>query len=145
MTQAQSLSSRLEALAADADGLAREMDFRFLYDFERKVLSIGYDARAQRLEDSCYEVLASEARSAAFVAIAKEDIPQESWLHLGRAHTACDGERVLLSWSGTMFEYLMHGNVDEELSEHDSRANLASNGSMPRENCGSHRYPLGRL
>jgi hypothetical protein len=105
--QAHTLSQHLQRLAAEADSLASEMDFNFLYDVERKVLSIGYDVRAERLEESRYEVLASEARSAAFVAIAKEDIPQESWFHLGRAHTACEQERVLLSWSGTMFEYLM--------------------------------------
>ena len=63
--------------------------------------------RGERLEASCYELLASEARAAAFVAIAKGDVPQESWLHLGRAHVLVKGERVLLSWSGTMFEYLM--------------------------------------
>ena len=104
---AEELSRRLNRLAEDAGSLAQETDFRFLYDSERKVLSIGYDAAKDHVEESCYELLASEARNAAFAAIAKEDVPQESWFHLGRAHTLCEDERVLFSWSGTMFEYLM--------------------------------------
>ena len=59
------------------------------------------------IEPSCYDLLASEARIAVFVAIAKGDIPQEAWFHLGRGHTLFRGERILLSWTGTMFEYLM--------------------------------------
>ena len=73
----------------------------------RKVLSVGFNATTGRAEVSCYDLLASEARIACFVAIAKGDIPQEAWFHLGRGHTLCHGERVLVSWTGTMFEYLM--------------------------------------
>jgi len=102
-----SFGERLRRIAAECDALVREMDFSFLYRPERKVLSIGYDLGGQRLEESCYELLASEARMAAFVAVAKGDVPQESWLNLGRTLTACRGGRTLLSWSGTMFEYLM--------------------------------------
>jgi cyclic beta-1,2-glucan synthetase len=83
------------------------MDFRFLYQRRKKALSVGYDVAAGRLDPSSYNLLASEARIASFVAIAKGDIPQESWFRLGRAHTLFRGEPVLLSWSGTMFEYLM--------------------------------------
>jgi hypothetical protein len=83
------------------------MGFSFLYNPKRKALSIGYDATRGHLAESCYDLLASEARATAFVAIAKGDVPLESWLCLERKHTACDGHRVLLSWSGTMFEYLM--------------------------------------
>jgi hypothetical protein len=83
------------------------MDFKFLYQSRKKALSVGYDASSDRLEPSCYDLLASEARIAVFVAIAKGDIPQEAWFHLGRAHTLFRGERILLSWTGTMFEYLM--------------------------------------
>src|SRR5207245_4380175 len=101
------LQEKLRTLAEEADSWVRQMDFRWLYNPRRKVLSVGYDLTRQRLEKSCYELLASEARNAAFVAIAKGDVPQKSWFHLGRAHTVCDGKRVLLSWSGTMFEYLL--------------------------------------
>ncbi len=107
LAEGDRLRNGLQALAADCHRLLEEMDFRFLYQSRRKVFSIGYDVRRERLEESCYELLASEARTAAFVAIAKGDVPQQSWFHLGRAHTHCCGYRVLLSWTGTMFEYLM--------------------------------------
>jgi hypothetical protein len=83
------------------------MDFRFLYHPRKKVLSVGYNVSTGRLERSSYDLLASEARIAVFVAIAKGDIPQEAWFHLGRAHALARSERVLISWTGTMFEYLM--------------------------------------
>jgi cyclic beta-1,2-glucan synthetase len=105
--EAESLCLRLRSAAQDADTLVRHMDFSFLYNARRKVLSIGYDVTRSHLAESSYDLLASEARSTAFVAIAKGDVPQESWSYLERAHTACHGKRVLLSWSGTMFEYLM--------------------------------------
>jgi hypothetical protein len=98
---------RLQRVAAECDELVAKMDFLFLYRPERKVLSIGYNFSERRLEDSCYDLLASEARTAAFVAIAKGDLPQESWFRMGRALTFCYGDQTLLSWSGTMFEYLM--------------------------------------
>jgi len=101
------MQAELNEIAAAAEAFVREMDFRFLYHRRKKVLSIGYDVAAARLEPSYYDLLASEARIAIFVAIAKGDIPQEAWFHLGRAHTLARGERVLLSWTGTMFEYLM--------------------------------------
>src|SRR5205814_592181 len=87
--------------------VARAKDFRCLYVRRKKVLSVGYNATEGRLEPSTYDLLASESRMASFVAIAKGDIPQESWFHLGRRHMLVRGERVLASWTGTMFEYLM--------------------------------------
>jgi cyclic beta-1,2-glucan synthetase len=107
LAEAESLQNRLRAVAEEAATLVDQMDFRFLYSQRRKAFSIGYHVRDGRLEESCYELLASEARTAAFVAIAKGDAPQETWFRLGRAHTFCEGGRVLLSWTGTMFEYLM--------------------------------------
>ena len=101
------MAGELNEIAAVSDTLVREMDFRFLYHPRKKILSVGYDVAAGRLERSYYDLLASEARIAVFVAIAKGDIPQEAWFHLGRAHTLARGEHVLLSWTGTMFEYLM--------------------------------------
>jgi cyclic beta-1,2-glucan synthetase len=94
-------------LADIADSFVCEMDFRFLHNPARKLLSIGYNVETGRLERACYDFLASEARTAVFLAIAKDDLRQSSWFHLGRAHIRYQGVRTLLSWSGTMFEYLM--------------------------------------
>jgi hypothetical protein len=99
--------AQLAEIASTCDRLVRDMDFRFLYHRRRKVLTVGYDLDAGRLVPSYYDLLASESRIATFVAIAKGDIPQEAWFHLGRAHTLCAGEPILFSWTGTMFEYLM--------------------------------------
>ena len=90
-----------------ASGFVREMDFACLFDTRRKLLRVGYDVGADRPDAGYYDLLASEARSAVFLAIAKGDLPREAWFRLGRKLTAWRGHRVLLSWSGTMFEYLM--------------------------------------
>jgi cyclic beta-1,2-glucan synthetase len=101
------LASRLASLAAESERLVREMDFGMLTDKRRKLLSIGYDVAQQQLSKSCYDLLASESRTAAFIAVAKSEVVQETWFRLGRQHTLCEGENVLISWTGTMFEYLM--------------------------------------
>lgn len=101
--------ARLDAAARLAD-LADElahMDFCFLFDERRKLLSIGYNADDGRRDANHYDLLASEARLACLVAIARDRLPQESWFALGRQITAAGGEPTLLSWSGSMFEYLM--------------------------------------
>lgn len=104
-------SSEVKAVVRRASALADDMDFRFLYDRHRRMFSIGYrlaDAEGPgRLDGSFYDLLASEARLASFVAIAKGDVPQEHWFHLGRSVTAVNGAVTLLSWGGSMFEYLM--------------------------------------
>ncbi len=97
---------RIEALAATAGSLAL-MRFDFLYDRGRDLLSIGYNVTDRRLDTSYYDLLASEARLANFVAIAQGQLPQDSWFRLGRLLAGTSGEPVLLSWSGSMFEYLM--------------------------------------
>jgi cyclic beta-1,2-glucan synthetase len=97
---------RIHAVAALAQSLAH-MRFDFLYDRERHLLSIGYNVNERRLDPSAYDLLASEARLASFVAIAQGQLPQEGWFRLGRLLAATDGDPVLLSWSGSMFEYLM--------------------------------------
>jgi len=97
----------LQALGADAERLAEEMEFRFLLDPRRKMLSIGYEAEKNQVHAACYDLLASEARIAAFVAIAKDEVPQETWFLLARTHHTVNGHPVLISWTGTMFEYLM--------------------------------------
>lgn len=103
----QSLLSDLGALADEAGRLAAEMDFSFLFDTQRKLFYIGYNVAAARYDANYYDLLASEARLASLIAIAKDDVPQSHWLHMGRPFTSLGGQPVLLSWSGTMFEYLM--------------------------------------
>jgi cellobiose phosphorylase len=101
----------LRALASRASALVDAMKFDFLYDRRRRIFSIGYRLAdhngAGRLDASFYDLLASEARLASFVAIAKGDVPQHHWFHLGRLVTNVDGRAALMSWGGTMFEYLM--------------------------------------
>ena len=97
----------LEEMARHAGELANAMDHGFLYDRMRHLLSIGYNVSEGRLDRSYYDLLASEARLTSFVAIAQGQIPQESWFSLGRLLTVTGGKPVLVSWSGSMFEYLM--------------------------------------
>jgi len=98
---------RLRAIARRAESLVREMDFNFLFDRERKVFSIGFNPSLGRLDRSYYDLLVSEARLTSFVAIAKGDAPTEHWFRLQRPFTVTGGKPLLLSWSGSMFEYLM--------------------------------------
>ena len=86
---------------------AAEMDFEFLYDASQGLLSIGYDVGERRRDPSCYDLLASEARLASFLLIAQEQVPQKHWFLLGRLLTSHGGDVSLISWSGSMFEYLM--------------------------------------
>jgi cyclic beta-1,2-glucan glucanotransferase len=97
----------LRTISGKAGQLANDMDFGFLLDGRRKLMSVGFEVESGRLHTGCYDLLATESRTAVFAAIAKEDIPQESWFLLGRAQTLDHGRPVLLSWTGTAFEYLM--------------------------------------
>ena len=103
--------SRSESLAARAEALVEAMNFTFLYDRQRRIFSIGFRLADMegpgRLDASYYDLLASEARLASFIAIAKGDVPQEHWFQLGRALVGVGGTPTLVSWSGSMFEYLM--------------------------------------
>ncbi len=101
------LLEQLTAIEAQARQMVAEMDFSFLYDARRSLLSIGLAVAEQRLDDSHYDLLASEARLASYVAIAKGDVKTRHWFLLGRSVTAVGGGAALLSWSGSMFEYLM--------------------------------------
>ena len=104
---ARDLLSRLSSLAHECEQTFEEMDFSFLFDKERKLFAIGYNASDLRVDNSFYDLLASEARLASFVAIAKGDVPQEHWFRMGRQLTSVNGRQALISWTGTMFEYLM--------------------------------------
>ncbi|MGH7730881.1 MAG: glucoamylase family protein, partial [Candidatus Eiseniibacteriota bacterium] len=105
------LRARLRALALRCDALVDPMNWKFLYDRERGIFSVGYrlaDAEGPgRLDNSYYDLLASEARLASFIAIARGDVPQEHWFRLSRALVSVEGRTTLVSWSGSMFEYLM--------------------------------------
>ena len=101
------LMSRLSRIAQTCEQIVAQMDFRFLLDQDRKVFTVGYNVSEQRDDNSYYDLLASEARLTSFVAIAKGDVPQEHWFRMGRQLASVDGGRALISWTGTMFEYLM--------------------------------------
>ncbi len=105
--RALALVDDLGRAAADAGRQFDAMDFSFLFDRRRKLLRIGYNVETGQPDEACYDLLASEARTAVFVGIAKGDIPREAWFRLGRKLTAYRNHRTLISWSGTMFEYLM--------------------------------------
>ena len=108
------LHARLVALGAQARAMALAMDFAFLFDPDRKLLSIGWSRNDNALDEGCYDLLASEARLASLFAIAKGDLPVRHWFRLGRAATPSRGGSVLVSWSGSMFEYLMPALVMQE-------------------------------
>ena len=99
ITELEQLSSQIGELTS--------METEFLYDRSRHLFTIGYSVSEHRADSSYYDMLASEARLGSFVAIAQGKAPQESWFALGRLLTPTDGEPALLSWSGSMFEYLM--------------------------------------
>ena len=88
-------------------GQFMDMDFRFLYEPSSDLLSIGYNVGERRLDPACYDLLASEARLASFLLIAWDQVPQTHWFTLGRLLTSTEGAVSLVSWSGSMFEYLM--------------------------------------
>jgi cyclic beta-1,2-glucan synthetase len=103
----EALTRRVNALAELAHQLFDEMDFRFLYDYDRHLFSLGYRVEDGVIDDSYYDLLASEARLTSLIAIAKREVPSTHWFHLGRRVTRTTKGTVLLSWSGSMFEYLM--------------------------------------
>ena len=103
----RALIRRLSTLGQLSQGLVDAMEFDFIFDPTRKLFSIGYRIADNSLDPSYYDLLASEARLASFIAIAKGDVPSTHWFHLGRPLTPVDRGSALVSWSGSMFEYLM--------------------------------------
>ncbi|MES2208376.1 MAG: glucoamylase family protein [Pseudomonadota bacterium] len=103
---AAELIASIESMMLQCIDFAR-MEYAFLYDKTTHLLAIGYNASERRRDNSFYDLLASEARLCSFVAIAQGQLPQETWFALGRQLTIAGGEPILLSWSGSMFEYLM--------------------------------------
>ena len=96
----------IEVLVRQIDEFVH-MEYNFLFDEARNLLAIGYNVGERRRDPSYYDLLASEARFCSFIAIAQGQLPQENWFALGRLLTTAGGEQILLSWSGSMFEYLM--------------------------------------
>ncbi len=118
----------IATLAAQSTEFAT-MDYQFLYDPNRHLLAIGYNVDDFRRDASFYDLLASEARLCNFIAIAQGQLPQESWFALGRLRTSTEGEPTLVSWSGSMFEYLMPllvmPNYENSLLDQTCRAAVA--------------------
>ena len=104
---ARSDAQLLDEVEALCRTFALEMDFGFLLDPDRKLLSIGFSVATNRLDTNCYDLLASEARLASLFAIAKGDVETRHWFRLGRPATPIGSGSALISWSGSMFEYLM--------------------------------------
>lgn len=96
-----------EELLGENRALAEGMSMQFLYDADRRLFAVGYNVRDQRLDGSYYDLLASEARLASFLAIARGDVPKKHWLAMARPYGSVKRRRLLLSWSGSIFEYLM--------------------------------------
>ncbi|MGE6741068.1 GH36-type glycosyl hydrolase domain-containing protein [Allorhizobium pseudoryzae] len=114
MTNIEPLRQRLIQLRDRARTLAFSMDFTFLYRKDRRLLSIGYRVESNDLDEACYDLLASECRLTSLFAIAKGDLPTEHWYRLGRQVVPIGARGALISWSGSMFEYLMPPLVMQE-------------------------------
>ncbi len=132
------LAQRLNDVASAMRSMALDMEFGFLLDPDRKLLSIGFRAVGGTLDPSCYDLLASEARLASFFAIAKNDVPTRHWFRLGRSVTPVGYGAALISWSGSMFEYLMPalvmrapaGSLLEQTSRLIVRRQISYGGSL---------------
>ena len=107
VTDRAALQERAASLGRRARSFALAMEFGFLVDPDRQLLSIGFRMAERSRDPSCYDLLASEARLASFLAIAKGDLPVRHWFRLGRLLAPVRGGSALVSWSGSMFEYLM--------------------------------------
>jgi cellobiose phosphorylase len=101
------LLGRASKLSSTCRRMVQEMDFSLVYDSDRELFSIGYNVDRAHQDNSYYDLLASEARLASFIAIAKGEVPPEHWFRLSRRLTSIERNEILLSWGGTMFEYLM--------------------------------------
>lgn len=99
--------SKIDNIISEIDEITNEMDFSFLYDDERKLFYIGYNVDEDSFGETYYDLLASEARIASFISIAKNDVPKENWFSLNRSITNAFRTHTLVSWTGTMFEYFM--------------------------------------
>ena len=139
-----------ERLARTCQELS-DAEFEFLYDNARRLLAIGFNVTERRRDASFYDLLASEARLASFVAIAEGQLQQEHWFALGRLLTGIGSEPTLISWSGSMFEYLMPllvmPSFDETLLDQTCKAAVARANRVwrkPRSSLGNLRIGIQR-
>ncbi len=126
LKESGNILEKINDLAAAAEKEFRGISFSFLFSRRRKVFHIGYNVESGHLDPNYYDLLASEARLASLVAIGKGDVPRSHWLHLARPLIVTEGMKTLISWSGTMFEYLMPillaGNYENSILEQSCRA-----------------------
>lgn len=108
------LIAKIEHMVSQIDVLLDNFDFKFLYDERRKLFHIGYNLSSQKMDPGCYDLVASESLLASFLAVSRSDVLVEHWYKLGRPLTIVSGTPCFVSWSGTMFEYLMPGLVMKE-------------------------------
>lgn len=101
------IENTIDELAREIDSIIESTEFKWLYNKKRNLFSIGYNVEEERLTNSYYDLLASEARTTSYIAICKGEIPNKHWFKLGRGFTMVEGSRALVSWTGTMFEYFM--------------------------------------
>jgi cyclic beta-1,2-glucan synthetase len=106
-SSAERMLQRCRDLATRAEKMGAAMDFRFLYKTDRHLFSIGYNVAQEKLDAACYDLMASEARLSSFLAIARGEVPTRHWFYLRRAVVRAARQSCLVSWAGTMFEYLM--------------------------------------
>jgi cyclic beta-1,2-glucan synthetase len=137
------LQDSLRAVAARCESLAFAMDFQFLFDTEPRLFHIGHNVSADRIDQHHYDLLATEARLASYFAIAKGDVPVEHWFFLGRPMAQTATGPVLVSWNGSMFEYLMaplllRSHVGTLLGQSESAAV-----EVQRRYAERHRIPWG--
>ena len=99
--------SNVDSLILTVDKIIKDTDFSYLYSEENRLMSIGFNVEENKLVDTYYDLLASEARQASLIAIAKKDVEAKHWNNLSRTLTKLDKYKGLISWSGTAFEYLM--------------------------------------
>ena len=100
-------TEKIPQMISTIDSIIEQTDFSILYDSKKRLFSIGYDVEQNKLTNSYYDLLASEARQASLVAIAKKDVTPKHWGALSRTLTSLKKYKGLISWSGTAFEYLM--------------------------------------
>lgn len=114
---ANRMMNRIKALCHTIDGMLANVDFRFLFNEKRMLFHIGYHVDSHTLDDGCYDLMASESALTSLLAIAMGDVPLKHWYKLGRPLTIVDGVPCFVSWSGTMFEYLMPNLVFKEYED----------------------------
>ena len=142
-SRAAGLASGLDVLCRRASGFADAMDFRFLYNESRHLFSIGYNVPQERLDPAHYDLLASEAALTSYLAIARGVVPRKHWFRLGRLGISINGLPGLISWGGTMFEYLMPRLL--LLPARGTMLDMAQKAAVVRQQkyCRANRVPWG--